>query len=210
MRTKDPSAVVLTAMTILFAVTATALWRDVWGHPAAPSSAPLLDAQFTNTATLRMSAAELIRTGGDTSGLTCGSCHDEKKKPVSVHFNADGTIRLPEEHKDLVMQHGRNNHCFNCHDPSNLELLKTRDGTTLKVEEGTKLCGSCHGPTLRDWEAGIHGRATGFWDPRAGARVKADCTSCHDAHSPAFPPIKAAPGPNLFRASLAGAREGAH
>lgn len=194
----------LTGLTFLFAAAAAGFWLNLWGHPSLPGTNKTVDPQFTNTATVRMSAGELMRTGGDTSGLTCSSCHDEKKKPVTVHFKKDGSIRLPEEHNDLVMNHGRNNHCFNCHNQANLETLKTKDGTILKIDESTELCGSCHGPTLRDWNVGIHGRTTGFWDPRAGKGVKADCTSCHDAHAPAFPVIPAAPGPILFRASQVG------
>ena len=50
--------------------------------------------------------------------------------------------------------HNRNNNCFNCHDEQNLELLQTRDGRQIKLAESPLLCGSCHGPTYRDWEAG--------------------------------------------------------
>ena len=60
--------------------------------------------------------------------------------------------------------HDRNNNCFNCHDEQNLELLQTRDGRQIKLAESPPLCGSCHGPTYRDWEGGAHGRTGGYWD----------------------------------------------
>lgn len=205
MSADSKTSVALAGLTVLFLGLAIAFWRDSWGQPRQPAPVPLVDPQFTNTEPVRLSAAELIRTGGDTSGLACNACHDEKK-PVKVHLDADSNVILPEEHKDLVMRHGRNNrneHCFNCHDSTNLELLQTRDGRKLKVEESTKLCASCHGPTYRDWEAGIHGRLSGHWDRKKGAVVRQDCVSCHDPHAPAFPSMKPGPGPHPLHAAPA-------
>jgi hypothetical protein len=68
---------------------------------------------------------------------------------------------------DVVMghgKHGRNNNCFNCHNETNLTLLQPRDGRDLTFAESAQLCGSCHGPTYRDWLAGAHGRISGYWD----------------------------------------------
>lgn len=199
----------LAGLTLLFLGLGVAFWRETWGNPRPLPSIPPVDPQFTNTAPVRVSAAELIRTGGDTSGLACNACHDEKK-PVAVHLDAENNVILPEEHKDLVMRHGRNNrndHCFNCHDSSNLELLLTRDGRKLKIDESTKLCASCHGPTYRDWEVGIHGRLRGHWDRQRGPVVRQDCVSCHDPHAPAFPSMKPAPGPRPLHPAPTGAAE---
>ena len=185
-------------LTAGFLVLGASFLLNLWGHPALPHPVPPVDPQFTNTATVRMSAAELTRTGGDTSGLACSACHDASK-PVKLTLDKNDAVILPEEHKDLVMLHGRNNrnnHCFNCHDQSHLEMLRTPDGRQLKIVDSTKHCAGCHGPTYRDWEAGIHGRTSGFWDRKRGAFVKQDCTSCHDPHSPAFPSIKPGPRPN--------------
>ena len=66
-------------------------------------------------------------------------------------------------------RHNRNNLCYNCHNESNLELFQTRDGRELKLADSTPLCGSCHGPTYRDWEAGAHGRTSGYWNRQLGA-----------------------------------------
>jgi len=111
-------------------------------------------------------------------------------------------VIVPKEHDDIVMAHGRhnrNNNCFNCHDETNLELLQTRDGRHLKIVESPALCGSCHGPTYRDWEAGVHGRTSGYWKRAPGETDKMDrkvCTSCHNPHSPPFPSRPPAPGPH--------------
>lgn len=186
------------------------------------------------TGPVRISAAELIKSGGDASALDCYACHDEKKMP-QVPRDDTGRVRLPPDHADLIfsmrncaschpagkpvkletdpkgntiippahaqdlqMAHGensRNNGCFNCHDPAKLNQLVTRDGTKLKLAAATPLCASCHGPTYRDWEAGIHGRTSGSWDRASGAVTRLECASCHDPHAPAFPRMIPLPGP---------------
>jgi hypothetical protein len=196
------SSVVLTLLCVVFVLLSAAFYFELWGRTPNRPAIPPVEPAFTNTSTVRMSGAELVRTGGDASGLDCYACHDRKKQVV-LKFDAEKRIILPEEHNDLVMAHGthnRNNNCFNCHDEANLELLQTRDGRQLKLLESTPLCGSCHGPTYRDWEAGVHGRTSGFWDPKIGALTRQNCVSCHDPHSPKFPPQKPAPGPHGLRA----------
>ncbi|MBI5775734.1 MAG: hypothetical protein HZA89_18610 [Verrucomicrobia bacterium] len=196
-----------------FLALAGAFLMNLWGRPAAVAFNPPVAPDFTNTATVRLSAAELFRTEGDTSGMACYSCHDEKK-PVTVKFDAKGTVILSEPHRDLVMRHGRNNrndNCFICHDSKNLVLLRAHEGQSFKLTESTRLCGSCHGPTYRDWEAGIHGRTGGFWSRQMGAATRQDCTACHDPHNPAFPPLKPAPAPRpLHLRGVATAPKGAH
>ncbi|MGA2557928.1 MAG: hypothetical protein ABSG04_16785 [Verrucomicrobiota bacterium] len=76
-------------------------------------------------------------------------------------------------HADIVMghgQHGRNNNCFNCHNETNLTLLQPRDGRQLTFAQSSQLCGSCHGPTKADWDAGAHGRTSGDWNRSPGAK----------------------------------------
>ena len=197
MNTAATSTKALTGLTVLFLALMAAFLLNLWGRPNAVPAVPLVDSAFTNTATVRLSAAELIRTGGDASALECYAWHD-KKEPVKLRFDANQDLIIPKEHEDIVKGHGRhnrNNHCFNCHDEANLELLQTRDGRELKLVNSTPLCGSCHGPTYRDWEAGAHGRTSGYWDRQLGAIKREDCVSCHNPHAPAFPARKPAPGP---------------
>lgn len=191
-------------LTLLFLI-------DPWRHPAQSQTIPLVESNFISTATARLSAGDLMRTGGDTSGLDCYTCH-EKNKPLKLKLNEEGDVVVPKEHDDIVMAHGRhhrNNNCFNCHDEANLELLQTRDGRHLKIVESPALCGSCHGPTYRDWEAGVHGRTSGYWRRDLGAIDRKVCTSCHNPHSPAFPSRPPAPGPHRLHPPLA-AIEKAH
>jgi uncharacterized CHY-type Zn-finger protein len=173
---------------------------------------PLVDPQFLETATIRKSYAELVRTKADLSDFDCYACH-EKGKPPTLRFDAQHNLIVPQEHKDVVMGHGthnRNNNCFNCHDEQNLELLQARDGRQIKLAESPLLCGSCHGPTYRDWEAGAHGRTGGYWNRAAGPIQRKICVDCHNPHSPKIPPRKPAPGPHLLHPVAAVAAEASH
>jgi len=191
---------VLALLGASFLVLAIVFLSDPGGRPLHSAPVALVDSNFISTATARLSAADLVRSGGDISGLDCYACH-EKNKPPKLKLDAEGNVIVPKEHDDIVMAHGRhhrNNNCFNCHDETNLELLQTRDGRHLKIVESPALCGSCHGPTYRDWEAGVHGRTSGYWQRNLGSIDRKVCTSCHNPHSPAFPSRAPAPGPHLL------------
>ena len=155
---------------------------------------------FAQPDTFRQSYAQLIRAKADLSDFDCYACH-EKGKPPPLRFDANNNLLIPSEHKDIVMGHGshnRNNLCFNCHDEQNLELLQTRDGRQVKLAESPPLCGSCHGPTYRDWEAGAHGRTSGVWNRSAGQINRLLCVDCHNPHKPKIPHRQPAPGPHLL------------
>jgi hypothetical protein len=199
-RSRTPAAMVIPGTTNTVAV----LENFAPGH--GPVIA-LVDRKFIDPAPSRVSIAEFLRKGGDASDYDCYLCHD-RKQPPKIKFDADNNIILPKEHSDLTMGHGshkRNNNCFNCHDETNLELLQTRDGRQLKLADSTPLCGSCHGPTYRDWEAGVHGRTSGFWDRKQGEYTRLGCTSCHNPHAPPFPKRQPAPPPNPIHAFAGGA-----
>jgi hypothetical protein len=200
----DPKTrLVLASLALLFLALAAAFLRDLWGRPVALASIPLADPAFTNTATVRLSLAELTRQGADLSDFECYVCHD-RAKPPPLRFDTN---------EDIVMNHGRhhrNNNCYNCHNEGNLDLLQTRDGRELKMANSTPLCGSCHGPTYRDWVAGVHGRTSGHWNRAAGPIQRQDCVSCHNPHAPAFPSLKPGPGPHPLHSQAraeAGARK---
>ena len=167
--------------------------------PTRPSI-PLVDTNFLNTATVRKSYADLVREGADLSDFDCYACH-EKNKPPTLRFDTNQNLIVPKEHSDIVMghgSHGRNNNCFNCHNENNLTLLQTRDGHEVTFSNSPLLCGSCHGPTYRDWEAGVHGRTSGYWNREMGAIDRKLCVNCHNPHSPKFPGRQPAPGPHLL------------
>jgi hypothetical protein len=198
----DKAVLVLGVVSAMFLTLHSAFLKNSWGRREPLPEIALVDPKFTNVTTARLSTAELRSKGEDTSGVECYACHERNKTPT-LHRGTNGTLLLPKEHSDLVMAHGRNNRnniCFNCHSSTNLESLVTRDGSNLTIEQSTLLCGSCHGPTYRDWELGVHGRLNGYWNTNLGSVFRKDCVSCHDPHNPAFPSFNPAPGPNPLRA----------
>ena len=189
------------ALCAAFAALALAFLTDWGGRRPARPAIPLVDTNFLDTSTTRRSYADLVRAGADLSDFDCYVCHD-KKQPPPLRLDTNLNIIVATEHSDIVMghgRHGRNNNCFNCHNETNLVLLQPRDGRELKFSDSTQLCGSCHGPTYRDWEAGAHGRISGYWDRSKGAMERKDCVNCHNPHSPRFPSRKPAPGPHPLR-----------
>lgn len=132
----------------------------------------------------------------------CRECH------TLFGSNPDTPLRL-NQHANIVQAHGMNDRCFNCHDADAHDTLVLPGDKRVPFSEAPLLCAKCHGPTYRDWQAGIHGRALGYWDVTRGERVRLVCTQCHDPHAPAFPPMTALPGPNTLRMS-ATASEGGH
>ena len=193
----------LSLLAATFAALAVAFLANLWAKPVKLQPIPLVDTNFLSTATVRQAYPNLVRAGADLSDFDCYTCH-EKGKPPPLRYDANGKLIIPKEHSDIVMghgSHGRNNNCFNCHNENNLTLLQTRDGREVTFSNSQLLCGSCHGPTYRDWEAGAHGRTSGYWDRALGPMDRKICVNCHNPHSPHFPGRKPAPGPHPLRGS---------
>lgn len=177
---------------------------NVGGRAPALAPIPLVDTNFLNTNTVRRSYDDLARAGEDLSDFDCYACHEKGKPPV-LRFDTNGVIIVPNEHPDIVMghgSHGRNNNCFNCHDENDLTHFQTRDGRKVTFNDSQLLCGSCHGPTYRDWEAGAHGRTSGYWDRSEGGITRKRCVNCHNPHSPKFPGRQPAPPPHLLHPAV--------
>jgi formate-dependent nitrite reductase cytochrome c552 subunit len=191
---------VLLTLPMAFVALAAAFATNLVGHQVSLKPIPLVDTNFLSTATVRQAYPDLVRAGADLSDFDCYACH-EKGKPPTLHYDAEGKLIIPKEHSDIVMghgRHGRNNNCFNCHNETDLTLLQTRDGRKVTFSNSQLLCGSCHGPTYQDWEAGAHGRTSGYWDRSLGPIDRKICANCHNPHSPHFPGRKPAPGPHLL------------
>jgi hypothetical protein len=195
------ASTVLLVLAIVFLFLSLAFARHRGPGTPPRSELPLVDPTLITPTTIRTSYLQLIQMKADLSDFDCYGCH-EKGKPPPLRFDTNQNLIIPQEHSDVVMAHGRhnrNNNCFNCHDEQNLVLLQTRDKHQLRLEESPMLCGSCHGPTYRDWEAGAHGRTGGYWDRGRGAAKRQICVDCHNPHSPKIPPRKPLPGPNALR-----------
>ncbi|HNC23535.1 MAG TPA: cytochrome c3 family protein [Opitutaceae bacterium] len=201
MNSPNRTPLVLSVLAVAFAGLAAAFLSDSWGYPAPRPDIPLVDKSFLDTATWRRSYADLVKAKEDLSDFDCYGCH-EKGQPPPLRYDENHKLIVPQEHSDVVMghgTHGRNNNCFNCHNENDLTTLQPRDGRTLKFTESTELCGSCHGPTIRDWDSGAHGRTNGYWNTKLGPAVKRDCVNCHNPHSPKFPGRQPAPAPHTLR-----------
>lgn len=116
----------------------------------------------------------------------CSDCHGAEdvvdRKPHVVEF-----------HEEIVLKHDEKNRwCLDCHDVAYRDSLHLADGRRIPFTESYRLCGQCHGPTLRNWKAGEHGKRTGSW---SGAKQYLLCPSCHSPHSPRFKPLKPLPPP---------------
>ncbi len=114
----------------------------------------------------------------------CSNCHADMKPNYAQRV-------LKDEHVNIKLNHGKK-WCFTCHNPNNRDVLRLADGTLLSFEKSYLLCGQCHGPNLRDWKTGIHGKMTGMWN---GKKQYLLCAHCHNPHAPRFRPLKPSPPP---------------
>jgi hypothetical protein len=172
----------------------------VWGSPTfePPSAAtPAVAASDLSTDPIRgeIPHEPLITIGSFTR--RCNECH-------KLFESAEETPRRLTEHQHIVLDHGLNDRCHNCHDRGNHERLAVRGGPGLTFAEVPRLCAGCHGPTYRDWERGMHGRSSGSWDPGSPEQNRLLCSDCHDPHAPAFEPLRPLPAPNTLRMGPAG------
>ena len=122
----------------------------------------------------------------------CSACHgifEAKEK------TADQLL----QHDELVVDHGINSRCRNCHSLGNHDKLVLRDGREIGYADVVQLCAQCHGPTFRDWEKGIHGKTLGSWEVGSEDFRRLICTECHDPHKPAFLPFEPLPRPQALR-----------
>lgn len=123
----------------------------------------------------------------------CMDCHD------TLVNNEKPRLDVNNYHDTVVMDHGLNGRCVNCHHQEDRNSLVTRNGEKLGFGESTKLCSNCHGPSYRQWQRGVHGKTLGFWDESRGEKRRLTCVECHDPHSPHYEPMEPLPGPNTLR-----------
>jgi len=122
----------------------------------------------------------------------CSECH-------RLFAPANEQPRAMVQHKDVVMHHGMNTRCLNCHDGADRDKLVLHNGELVSFLEAPRLCSQCHGTVYRDWQKGMHGKTMGSWDASSGHLERLRCVECHDPHSPAYTPMEPLPGPNTMR-----------
>lgn len=130
----------------------------------------------------------------------CMECH----KLLKARWTYDRPLT---EHKDIVLNHGNNRFCLNCHHPTDRNAFVDYNNSEIKQEDVVLLCAKCHGPTYRDWQAGVHGRQNGYWNQQMGESTKLRCIQCHDPHHPTFQSMKPLP-PLRYPARAAGSAQG--
>lgn len=175
---------------ILFALAVALLagpWRFV--DPSPPSA--VVPAWATDTTPIRRPTLKPeIKLVGYT--YKCSDCHRLFESPAE-------TTRSLTQHRDVVLEHGINTRCFNCHHLTNRDAYVDDWGREIPADQPQMLCAKCHGPVYRDWLKGAHGRTNGYWDTSLGVQTRRKCIECHDPHRPPFPPLKPAPPPNTLR-----------
>lgn len=129
---------------------------------------------------------DLVKSGWS---YDCMECH--RLFPARWHYGGDH--RPLNEHRDIILDHGNNRFCLNCHHPTNRNAFVDYDGAEIAQADVVELCAKCHGTIYRDWQAGAHGRHNGFWKADLGGRTKLRCIQCHDPHSPKFKAMKPLP-----------------
>lgn len=126
------------------------------------------------------------------SDRPCSECH-------KLFTTPPGENKALVQHKDIVMNHGMNTRCLNCHDGDDRDKLVLHDGTTVSYSDTPRLCSQCHGTVYRDWQLGTHGKTLGSWDVKDEKHRRLTCNECHEPHSPAYRPMQALPAPTTLR-----------
>jgi len=122
----------------------------------------------------------------------CVACHQERGKPAECE-TCHTEIREPQHHAIKLNHAEEQRGCLDCHHPDDRDVLRLVNGTSVPFAESYRLCGQCHGPKLRDWKLGLHGKRTGMWD---GAKQYLLCVHCHtNPHAPQIPPMRPDPPP---------------
>lgn len=170
----------------------------VWGLDTAavpPASTPGFDKVGISTKPLRKTLSDPPTIHLHEFDRTCMECH-------MTFLNETPLVTELGQHKQIKLQHGVNNHCFDCHHVKDRDSLVLRRGKKISFDQVIELCAQCHVSIHRDWLMGLHGRRLGHWDTSQGERRQLGCTECHDPHRPRHPAmqrLKPLPGPNTLR-----------
>jgi hypothetical protein len=124
--------------------------------------------------------------------MGCMECHRFFQSPPVEQ-------RILTQHTNIVLRHGQNTRCFNCHDRKDRGKLIRYDGSLLGFNQVARLCSECHGTVYRDWQRGTHGKTLGAWSTSDRRQRRLECHECHDPHAPAYPPYVPLPAPITLR-----------
>jgi len=115
---------------------------------------------------------------GQIKSYACTECHSKPlEKMQSKH--------LKKAHWDIKIAHANENtmNCVTCHNPNNMDQLKSLTGHDIDFNNSYNLCNQCHTKQFEDWKGGAHGKRIGGWAP---PRASLTCVNCHNPHKPHF------------------------
>ncbi len=158
-----------------------------------PHTEPVhINREDITTNPVRQPLADPPRIVVGSYAMHCMECHR--------HFESrPDTPRRLMQHRHIVLDHGLNDRCLNCHDREDRNKLVLDGDRLIPYAEADMLCAQCHGTAWRDWQRGTHGRTNDYWDISRGPMRRLVCIECHDPHAPAFAPMRPLPGPNTLR-----------
>lgn len=115
---------------------------------------------------------------GQIKSYACIECHS---KPLSEMRGVDGQ----KAHWDIKINHAaiETMDCTTCHNPDNMNNLKSLTGKNIDYNLSYKLCAQCHSRQFEDWKGGAHGKKVAGWAP---PRASMTCVNCHNPHNPGF------------------------
>jgi hypothetical protein len=115
---------------------------------------------------------------GQIKSYACTECHS---KPLDKMQSKD----IKKAHWDIKIAHANENtmNCVTCHNPDNMDQLKSLTGHDIDFNNSYNLCNQCHTEQFDDWKGGAHGKRIGGWAP---PRASLTCVNCHNPHKPHF------------------------
>ncbi|NJX14182.1 cytochrome c3 family protein [Tamlana crocina] len=115
---------------------------------------------------------------GEIKMFACTECHTQ---PLEQMQSSD----FKKAHWDIKLDHANQNtmNCVTCHNPYNMDGLKSLTGNHIDFNNSYNLCNQCHAQQFEDWKGGAHGKRIGGWAP---PRASMTCVNCHNPHEPHF------------------------
>lgn len=112
------------------------------------------------------------------TSYACTECHS---KPLTQMQGKDAK----NAHWDIKLVHANKNtmNCITCHNPDNMDNLRSLTGNNIDFNNSYNLCNQCHTNQFKDWKGGAHGKRLAGWAP---PRASMTCVNCHNPHKPHF------------------------
>lgn len=109
----------------------------------------------------------------------CTECHSKPLKDMQSSNDSK------KAHWNITLVHANENtmNCITCHNPNDMDNLKSLTDKQIDFNNSYNLCSQCHSKQFSDWKGGAHGKNIGGWAP---PRAALTCVNCHNPHNPHF------------------------